>query len=322
MSTILCTGGAGFIGSHLVDRLLKENHRVICFDNFDNFYNPTLKWRNIEGVLDNPNFKLVSGNVTDPLSLEKAFNCWKIDAVVHLAAQAGIRPSVQNPGLHFNVNVLGTVNVLELCRKNEVGKFVFASSSSVYGNNPNIPFKEDAPSDYPLCPYAASKKAGELICYTYHHLYKMDIACIRPFTVYGPRQRLEMAIPLFTKLIYEGKQITLHDSSQGEISRDFTYVDDVVSGIVGILSMNHGYEIYNLGSNRTVCMQELIYALENRLKRNAIIKHAPLESGEALKTYADISKAQKKFWYCPTHTIYEGLDKFVVWFLEDRKNAL
>jgi UDP-glucuronate 4-epimerase len=313
--TILIPGGCGFIGSHLIDRLLKDGERVICFDSFDNLYNPALKWKNIEHNISNPNFKLISGSVTEPMSLEKAFSCWRIDAVVHLAAQAGVRVSVQNPALHSNVNITGTVNVLEFCRRNEVERFVFASSSSVYGNNPNVPWKETEVVTEPLCPYAASKKAGELICYTYHYLHKMDIACIRPFTVYGPRQRTDMAIPLFTRLIHHKAEMTVHGGD--EVKRDFTYVDDVVDGIVKILSKKHGYEIYNLGSGKAILLSDLVFALENRLKKDAVIKHAPLMEGEATMTYADITKAKESFGYDPKHTIQDGLDKYIEWYLND-----
>lgn len=315
--TILVTGGAGFIGSHLVDRLLADNHRVICFDNFDSFYNPVAKFRNVSRNVDNPLFKLVSGNVTDPISLGKAFSCWKLDAVVHLAAQAGVRPSVQNPNLHFDVNVNGTVNVLEFCRKNEVDKFVFASSSSVYGNTPHVPFSEEDNTDHPLCPYAASKKAGELACYNYHSLYGLDVACIRPFTVYGPRQRLDMAIPLFTRSIYDQLELIVHGGK--EVYRDFTYVDDVVSGILRILSRDHGYEIYNIGSGVPIGLKALIDTLEKLLDKKAVTKQGKLGEGEATRTYADITKAKEKLGYAPQYNIESGLTEFVNWFLEDRR---
>ena len=313
--TYLITGAAGFMGSHLSDRLLAEGHRVICFDSFDNLYNPAAKWRNIAHNLDNPNFKLISGSIVDVLSLEKAFGCWGIDAVIHLAAQAGVRPSVQNPSLHSNVNVTGTVNVLEMCRQNKVAKIVFASSSSVYGNSPT-PFQEDMPTNLPLCPYAATKKAGEMMCYTYHYLHGMDVACIRPFTVYGPRQRHDMAIPLFVSRINSGAEIVINGDGLN-IQRDFTYVGDVVDGIVKILGKEHGFEIYNLGSGRKVCLTELVYAIESRLKKNAIIKYVPMGVGEATITYADISKAKERLGYESKYSIYEGLDKYIPWFLGD-----
>ena len=313
--TVLVSGGAGFIGSHLIDKLLSMKERVICFDSFDNLYNPALKWKNIAHNVKKDNFRLISGSVTEPLSLENAFKCWKIDAVVHLAAQAGVRASVQNPALHSNVNVTGTVNVLEMCQKNGIKKFVFASSSSVYGNTPTVPWKETEIASEPLCPYAASKRAGELICYTYHYLHGFDIACIRPFTVYGPRQRTDMAIPLFTRLISNSAEITLHGGE--EVRRDFTYVDDAVDGIVKILSKEHGYEIYNLASGKTVVLNDLVFAIENRLDKKADIKHAPLMTGEATVTCADITKARERLGYEPKYSISDGLDKYIEWYKKD-----
>ena len=312
---ILVTGGAGFIGSHLIDRLLAENHQVICFDNFDYFYNPVMKWRNLEQANKNPNFSLVSGNISDIKDLQKAFIVNQIDAVVHLAAQAGVRPSVQNSQLHFSVNVLGTINTLELCKDYNVKKFVLASSSSVYGNNDKVPFVETDNVDYPLCPYAATKRSAELIAYTYHHLYGIDIACVRPFTVYGPRQRLEMAIPLFTRLIYQNKEITIF--GDGSTRRDYTYVEDVVSGIVKILERYHGYEIYNIGTSQTVSLMELIYEIENRLDRGARKKFEPIHVGEAKQTFADITKARYRLGYDPKFTIREGIKQYVDWYLQD-----
>jgi UDP-glucuronate 4-epimerase len=312
MKTIIVSGGCGFIGSHLIDRLLAEGNRVICFDSFDNLYDPALKFKNVEPHINNPNFRLISGSVTESESMEKAFSVWGIDAVVHLAALAGVRPSVQSPGLHFRVNVLGTVNMLELCRKNGVEKIVIASSSSVYGNNASIPFKESDASDRPLCPYAASKKACEEIGFTYHWLHKMDVACIRPFTVYGPRQRIDMAIPLFVRSIYEGKEITLH--SPEKVSRDFTYVDDVVSGIMAILGRNHGFEVYNIGSGQSVNLNELLAHIERATGLKAKVKIGELGNGEADRTLADISKARKYLGYDPQFTVERGLVEYVKWF--------
>lgn len=320
MKNYLVTGGAGFIGSHLIDRLLEEGNKVICFDNFDNFYNPVMKWGNVTPHVNNKNFKLVSGNVVDKRSLEKAFQEGKIDAVIHLAAQAGVRPSVQNPGLHFEVNVLGTVNVLEFCNKYNIKKVVFASSSSVYGNHLTVPWTEDLKTDSPLCPYAASKKAGELLCYTYHHLYNIDTACIRPFTVYGSRQRLEMAIPLFTKLIHSRKPLTVN--GDGSTLRDYTCVFDVVEGIVRILGRYQGYEIYNLGTSILTSLTTLINEISTRLNVSPIINYSPAGVGEAKLTYADITKAHSHFGYVPEYTIQKGLDHYIEWYLKEVSNAI
>lgn len=319
---ILITGGAGFIGSHLTDRLLKEGHTIICFDNFDYFYSPELKWMNVQHNINNPAYKLVSGTITDVRAFEKAFAREPIDAIVHLAAQAGVRPSMQNPNLHFEVNVLGTVNALELCRKYNVKKFVIASSSSVYGNHPETPFKETHTVTEPLCPYAASKKAAELIAYTYHYLYDMDVACIRPFTVYGSRQRLEMAIPLFTRLIYNHQQLTVH--GQGAMYRDYTHVSDVVDGIVRILQREHGYQIYNLGSSAPIPLNALIQEIWRNLHSTALkfvelpnITYGPEGIGEAKITFADITKAKEMLGYAPKMNITLGIAEYVAWYLQE-----
>lgn len=320
---VLVTGGAGFIGSHFIDRMLNENNEVVCFDNFDNYYPPDLKWRNVEQHLNNPKFKLVSGTVTDSRSFSKAFDSG-IDVVVHLAAQAGVRPSMQNPNLHFEVNVLGTINALELCRKHNIKKFVFASSSSVYGNHPDTPFRETHNVAEPLCPYAASKKSGELVCYTYHHLYDMDIACIRPFTVYGSRQRIEMAIPLFTRLTYEGKTITFY--GDGSTIRDYTHVLDVVDGIARIIERKQGFQIYNLGTQKTITLKRLVDEIwkaltlqvdkheNNVFVPKPVIRYEPANSGEAIMTYADISKAKSLLGYSPKMNIISGIQEYVGWY--------
>src|SRR4030042_1448786 len=244
----LVTGGAGFIGSHLVERLLAEGNRVIGLDNFDNFYDPALKRRNLTRALQNPKLRLVEGDLRDEGILEKVFREEKIEIVAHLSARAGVRPSIQNPLLYADVNIRGTLNLLEACKKHGVRRLVFASSSSVYGNNPKIPFAEDDPVDNPISPYAATKKAGELICYTYHHLYGIDVACLRYFTVYGPRQRPEMAIHQFTRLIPQDKKISLF--GDGSSRRDYTYIDDAIEETMGALFQEHGYEIYNIGDSQ------------------------------------------------------------------------
>lgn len=320
MSKYLVTGGAGFVGSHLIDRLLNEGHKVICFDNFDNFYNPIAKWGNVTPHINNKNFKFVSGNISDKRSLAKAFCGNEIDAVIHLAAQAGVRPSMQNPLLHYEVNVLGTINLLDLCVQNKVMKMVYASSSSVYGDHPQTPWTEDLKVDEPLCPYAASKKAGENICYTYHHLYGMDIACIRPFTVYGSRQRIEMAIPLFTKLIYQDKEITV--SGDGNALRDYTCVLDIADAIMKILPKYQGYEIYNLGTSMPETLNDLIKEIAIRLNKTPSIQFVPIGIGEAKITHADITKAKNHFGYSPEYNIQKGLDHYISWFLKEVKNAI
>ena len=315
----LITGGAGFIGSHLVDRLLAEGHRVTCLDNFDDFYDPARKRRNLREAGGNPNFRLVEGDLRDEGTLEKVFQGEKIEAVAHLAARAGVRPSIRNPLLYVDVNIRGTMNLLEACKKNKVGRFVFASSSSVYGNNPKVPFGEGDPVDNPISPYAATKKAGELLGYTYHHLHGMDIACLRYFTVYGPRQRPEMAIHQFTHLIHQGKKITLF--GRGTSERDYTYIDDAVEGTVLALSRRHGYEIYNIGESQTISLSSLVQAIEELLGKKATIESLPEQPGDVDRTYADIRKAEEKLGYRPRVKIKEGLARFIQWYLQKHKDA-
>jgi UDP-glucuronate 4-epimerase len=318
MKRILCTGGAGFIGSHLIDRLLLEEYHVTTFDNFDSYYNPVMKFNNVQHHIRNVNFRLLSGNVTDCHALERAFTVSKPDAVIHLAAQAGVRPSIQNPQLHCSVNIEGTVNVLELCRKYDVKKVIYLSSSSVYGNHPVLPFTETQNVSEPLCPYAATKKAGELLCYTYHHLYDMDIDCARPFTVYGSRQRTEMAIPLFTRLLYNEQPVTVY--GDGSTMRDYTHVFDVVDGIVRMLRFSVGYQIYNLASSSPISLIELIKNINLLLGKdshNIKINCQPMGIGEACATYGDITKARSKLGYAPCMTIYTGLQEYIGWYLKE-----
>ncbi|MGQ9695195.1 MAG: NAD-dependent epimerase/dehydratase family protein [Thermodesulfobacteriota bacterium] len=311
---ILITGGAGFIGSHLVDNLLEEGYRVICLDNFDDFYSPKQKRRNLSRAIKSANFRLVIGDLREKQKLEEIFAGEKIEQVVHLAARAGVRPSLRDPLLYAEVNVRGTLNLLETCREFGVKKFIFASSSSVYGNNPKTPFAEDDRVDNPISPYAATKKAGELICYTYHHLYDFDIACLRYFTVYGPRQRPEMAIHYFSRLIYEGKKIPIF--GDGNSRRDYTYIGDALQATMAALKREHGYEIYNIGESRTVSLIELVRYLEERLGKKSTLEFLPPQPGDVAVTFADIRKAQQMLHYSPQTQIEEGLDRFVNWFLE------
>lgn len=316
---ILVTGGAGFIGSHLVDHLLIEGHQVICLDNFDDFYEPELKRRNISKAMKNLKFRLVIGDLREHEKLRDIFAAERIEQVVHLAARAGVRPSIKDPLLYAEVNIRGTLNLLEICRQFGVKKFIFASSSSVYGNNPKTPFAEDDRVDNPISPYAATKKAGELICYTYHHLYDFDIACLRYFTVYGPRQRPEMVIHYFSRLIYEEKKIPIF--GDGNSRRDYTYIDDAIQATMAALKREHGYEIYNIGESRTISLLELVKYLEERLGKKATLEFWPPQPGDVAITFADISKAQKMLNYYPQTKIEEGLDRFVAWFLDINKNS-
>ncbi len=311
---ILVTGGAGFIGSHLVDQLLAESHRVICLDNFDDFYDPAQKRQNLSKALPQENFRLVIGDLREMEKLKEIFAAERIDQVVHLAARAGVRPSIGDPLLYAEVNIRGTLNLLETCRQFGVKKFIFASSSSVYGNNPKTPFVEEDRVDNPISPYAATKKAGELLCYTYHHLYDFDIACLRYFTVYGPRQRPEMAIHYFTRLIYEEKKVPIF--GDGNSRRDYTYIDDALQATMAAIKRSHGYEIYNIGESRTVSLLKLVRVLEERLGKKARLEFWPPQPGDVAITFADIRKAQKILGYSPRMSIEEGVERFVRWFLE------
>lgn len=313
--TILVTGGAGFIGSHLVERLLTEGHRVICLDNFDPFYDPALKHRNLSQALRDSRFRLVAGDLRDEGLIGKLFQEEKIEFVAHLAARAGVRPSVQDPALYADVNICGTIRLLEACRKNGVRRFVFASSSSVYGNNSRVPFSEEDPVNYPISPYAATKKAGELLGHTYHHLYGLDVACLRYFTVYGPRQRPEMAIHHFARSIHEGRKISIF--GDGNSLRDYTYIDDAIEGTLGALSREHGYEIYNIGESQTIRLSQLIQALEEQIGKKALVEHLPEQPGDVKHTYADIRKAREHLGYSPKTDIREGLARFVRWYLNE-----
>ena len=312
---VLVTGGAGFIGSHLVERLLAEGDRVVALDNFDEFYNPALKRRNLRKAQAHPRFLLMEGDLREPGLLEGLLQKEKFDAVAHLAARAGVRPSIQNPLLYTDVNIRGTLQVLEACRKSGTRRLVFASSSSVYGNISKVPFSEEDPVGRPISPYAATKRAAELMCHTYHHLYGLDIACLRFFTVYGPRQRPEMAIHHFTRLIHEGKKISLF--GDGKTSRDYTYIDDIVDGTLGALSREHGFEIYNLGESRTIELARLVQAIEKQLGRKAVLEYLPAQPGDVEQTFADIRKARERLGYRPHTDLEEGLSRFVRWYLEE-----
>lgn len=312
---LLVTGGAGFIGSHLVERLLSEGHRVVALDNFDEFYDPALKRRNLTRAQQSPAFRLVEGDLRDEERLRNIFQEEKFEIVAHLAARAGVRPSLKNPILYAEVNIRGTINLLEACKNSGVRRFVFASSSSVYGNNPKIPFAEEDPVDNPISPYAATKKAGELICYTYHHLYGLDIACLRYFTVYGPRQRPEMAIHQFTRLIHQEKKISLF--GDGSSRRDYTYIDDAIEGTRGALWREHGYEIYNIGESQTITLSQLIQSIEEKVGKKARVEYLPAQPGDVQRTFADIRKAGAKLGYQPKTGIQEGLTRFVRWYLDE-----
>jgi len=306
----LVTGAAGFIGSHLCERLLVEGWHVVAVDNFDDFYDPELKRRNLESCLKSKNFQLIEADIRDSDAMDRVIG-GGVEIIVHLAARAGVRPSIAQPMLYADVNVKGTMVLLEAARKQEISKLIFGSSSSVYGNNKKVPFCEDDNVDFPISPYAATKKAGELICHSYHHLYGMSIICLRYFTVYGPRQRPDLAIHKFARLIEQGKPIPIY--GDGTMSRDFTYIDDIINGTVAAMQKCAGFSIYNLGESSPITVNDLVSEIEKALGKKAVKEYLPPQPGDVERTYADITKAAKDLGYCPSTTIQKGLAKFVTW---------
>jgi len=311
---ILVTGGAGFIGSHLVRKFISEGHEVCVLDNFNTFYDPAIKRGNIEPFKDK--IKLVEADIRNMEAMKKVFRSFKIDRIYHLAAMAGVRPSIKNPLLYADVNINGTINLLELCRDNDIEDFIFASSSSIYGNNKKVPFSETDNVDFPISPYAATKKAGELICHNYHHLYRINITCLRFFTVYGPSQRPEMAIHKFTRMIYEGDAIPVY--GDGSSARDYTYIDDIIDGVYRAGNRLNGYNIFNLGESETTTLNDLIHIISTRLRKKPVIKNLPMQPGDVEKTFANIKEAREKLGYSPSIKIETGIEKFIDWFLKIR----
>ena len=316
---ILVTGGAGFIGSNLCEKLICAGEKIICIDNFNDYYDPKIKEENLRNLEGRANFILYRMDILDREKLKEVFAKHRFDMVIHLAARAGVRPSISNASLYEAVNVQGTINILECCRKYGIGKLIFASSSSVYGGNKKIPFSENDIVDRPISPYAATKKAGELICYTYSHLFNISVYCYRFFTVYGPRQRPEMAIYKFTKLITEEKPIEIF--GDGTSSRDYTYVEDVVDVIASNLENVKGYEIINLGNSNPVKVTELIKFIEKAANKKAQVEYGRVQAGDVPVTYADILKAKKMLKYNPKTWIEEGINKFMAWYTETRKSG-
>lgn len=343
----LVTGAAGFIGSHLSERLLRNGWEVAGVDNFDDFYDPQIKWRNVVGCLKNKNFQLIEADIRDSGAMDEAVR-GGVEIIVHLAAKAGVRPSIVQPLLYADVNINGTMVLLEAAKKHKVSKFVFGSSSSIYGNNKKVPFSEDDNVDFPISPYAATKKAGELICHTYHHLYGICVTCLRFFTVYGPRQRPDLAIHKFATLIEQGKPIPVYGN--GSMMRDFTYIDDIIDGTVAAINQlvarqpghgprpsratrgeqsrtksrgvtpapsavegSHEFNIYNLGNASPISVNDLVNKIEKALGKKATREYLPDQPGDVERTYADITKAARELDYKPKMTIEEGLAKFVEW---------
>jgi len=309
---VLVTGAAGFIGSHVCDRLLASGHTVVGLDNFNDLYDPALKEGNIASAAAHAAFELVRGDILDAELLADLFERVRPDCVVHLAAWAGVRPSIERPMLYQQVNIEGTLNLLERCRHDGVTRFVFASSSSVYGNRDDVPFRETDNVDFPVSPYAATKKAGELLCATYHHLFGLHVHCLRFFTVYGPRQRPEMAIHKFTRLIDGGQPITMF--GDGSSSRDYTYVTDIADGVAASVARCDGYRIFNLGESKTITLKDLIAAIGAALGKTPIVHELPNQPGDVVRTFADISRAESELGYAPKVGVMEGISRFVAWF--------
>jgi UDP-glucuronate 4-epimerase len=314
---ILVTGAAGFIGSHTSEKFLSGGHSVVGIDNFDPFYPRHFKWHNIRSLQDRRGFHFYEGDILDKKFLDELFNREKFDVVVHLAAKAGVRPSMDHIEEYYQTNVTGTVNILEKMRTKGVTRMLFASSSSIYGNNIKTPFSESDPVENPISPYASTKKSCELLCHVYCHLYGFDISCLRFFTVFGPRQRPDLAIHKFTRLIDQGKAIPFY--GDGNTARDYTYVSDITDGIDCALGKLKGYNIYNLGESRVVLLRDLIKVLEERLGKKAILDVKAMQPGDALKTFADIEKAKMEIGYDPQFDLKTGIDHFVSWYKQNEE---
>ena len=311
----LVTGGAGFIGSHLVERLLRDGHSVAILDDFNDFYDPQIKRANISGVAKDVTVHDV--DLRDGEKVAKVFRNEKFDAIFHLAARAGVRPSIQQPQLYYDTNVAGTVHLLEAARSNGVGKFIFASSSSVYGAARRVPFSEDEHLTQTLSPYAATKIGGEFLCSTYSHLYKIRVVALRYFTVYGARQRPDLAIHQFTRKIHGGE--TIDQFGDGTTRRDYTYIEDIIQGTMAALKYGGpAFDVFNLGESDTIELKDLIAAIEKTLGKKAKINRLPEQPGDMPLTCADISKARKLLGYDPKTKFEDGLPKFVDWFLKSR----
>jgi len=315
----LITGGAGFIGSHLVDALLERDAEVVVVDDFNEYYNPDVKRANLAPHAGNSRLTVIEGDICAPDVLAEAAGRASIDVIVHLAARAGVRPSLEDPQLYVRVNCLGTTNLLELARSLDVTNFVFASSSSVYGNCDTVPFRESDVVNSPVSPYAATKVAGELLCATYHNLYGFPITALRFFTVYGPRQRPDMAIHKFTRLIDAGQPIPFF--GDGSTDRDYTFCDDIIQGLLAAVDTPLGFETINLGESRTTTLARLVELIEKALGKPAKRQMLPIQPGDVRRTCADVSKARTLLGYNPTTPVEEGIERFVRWFRNPRNAA-
>ena len=313
---ILVTGAAGFIGSHVCDALLRRGDTVLALDNFDETYDPMVKLGNLTRASRNPRFRLVHGDVRDGRLLDELFERNDFDVVVHLAARAGVRPSILRPALYDAVNVAGTTMILQHASQKGIEHVVLASSSSVYGATSVPPFCESDPAAHPSSPYAATKRANELSAYAFHHLHGMNVTCLRFFTVYGPRQRPEMAVHKFTRMIDRGEQVPIY--GDGSSTRDYTFVDDIVGGVLAAVDRPRGYRIYNLGTTATTQLSDLVRKIGALLGRRPDIVHLPVQGGDVPTTHADIALAQEELGYRPTTVLDDGLTVFVDWYCAER----
>ena len=316
--SVLLTGAAGFIGSHVADCLLSQGADVCGLDLYDDFYDPTIKTANLARARDHIGFQEIRGDIRDSKVLKALPD--HVDAVVHLAARAGIRPSIERPDVYASVNVGGTVELLEFARERGILSFVFASSSSVYGNNNNVPFSENDPVDNPISPYAATKKAGELLCHSYHHLYGIGVLALRLFTVYGPRQRPDLAIHRFARLLSEGRPIPMYGDGSSE--RDYTFIDDILEGVQAALEYVRAapetYELVNLGESRSISLRDMITVVGEEMGVEPEVVRLPMQPGDVVRTCADVTKARRLLGYEPATEFREGVRRFVRWFEESR----
>lgn len=311
--TILVTGAAGFIGSHAAERLLEKGYRVVGVDNFSDFYDRSWKEMNLKSI-QGDKFDVEEIDITSGDDIGKLVRLVRPWAILHLAAMAGVRPSIEQPAYYAKVNVEGTTHLLQAAVKTGVKKFAFASSSSVYGNAAKVPFSEDDVVEEPISPYAATKRAGELVCYTFWHLYKLPIASLRFFTVYGPRQRPDLAIHKFTRLITNGQPVPFF--GDGTTSRDYTFVEDTVAGIIASIEKIDRFRVYNLGGSTPVSLNDLVAELERAIGKKAILDRKPSQPGDVERTFADLTRSTSELGYSPKISLAEGLKRFVAWFNE------
>lgn len=314
--TYLVTGGAGFIGSALCDALIEQGNTVINIDNFNDFYDPEIKIRNIDSVKHHENYKLYKADIRKKEILDHIFNVHNIDVVIHLAAMAGVRPSIEMPLLYQEVNTQGTLNILQAMKQHGIRHLVFASSSSIYGNSKRVPFREDDPLERVISPYAASKKSAEEFCYVFHHLFNINVVALRFFTVYGPGQRPDLAIHKFTRMILNGEPIPFF--GDGSTMRDYAYIDDIVHGIISsagfVSSHEKVFEIFNLSGNKPVTLKDMVKQIETATGKKAVLNRLPMQPGDVLLTNADISKAQKMLGFHPDTSFEQGIARFVEWY--------